>query len=145
MKLYLRGLVGRLVGCSGGHPVSPIHGTLLFRRRRRVVPFFEAMEMENVCTLAPNQRAIIARDLARRTAAIIGHSTDPTEIVQIVRVLFSIFFPNVPLPMSDGMPMFYRYFHLSCYIHWHRDVFFLCGPEHSSCKSCKKSFVRLGC
>jgi len=77
------------------------------------VPLLEAVEMEDMCALAPDEGAVIAGNLAGWTAAVVGNSADSTEVIQVISLF--IVFSDVPVPLGYRMPMLDGYLH---FIRW---------------------------
>jgi hypothetical protein len=106
------------------------------------MPFLETVQMEDMGTLSPDLKmavrereevseeltewAVISRDLASRTAAVVGDATDTTEVVQVVPVLFTALFPNIPMPLSNCVPILDRHLH-PVGTDFHRPRVWLCG------------------
>ena len=53
------------------------------------------------------QRTVVPGHLARRTAPLVRHATDPAHIALVIGVVV----PRVPAPLRDGAPVFDVDFH----------------------------------
>lgn len=76
------------------------------------MPLLETVKVEDMSAFAPDERTVISWNFASGAAAIIGHSTNATKVVKIVRILLTTTFANIPMPLGYAMPVLYCHFHL---------------------------------